>query len=111
MDCPQSSASARREAVGRVCNRDVSRFAFLSKGASPVACAGGIAIVARLLFDRLLAARRRETACYRNGIRGPNLLGWGRERMLGEGTNSAATSTGFWTLAGLFANSGYADGR
>src|SRR6266404_139774 len=111
MDCPQSSASARCEVVGRVCNPNVSRFAFPSKGTSPVACAGGIAIAVRLLVGWLQAARRRETACYHNGICGPNLLGWGRERMLGEGANSAATLTGFWTLAGLFANSGYADGR
>ena len=114
MDCPQSLASARREAVGCVCNRDVSRFAFLSKSASPVACAGGIAIAARLLVGWLQAARRRETACYHNGIRGRNSMDWGRERVLGEGANSAATSTGFRTLgenAGLFANAGYAGGR
>src|SRR6266404_7537406 len=111
MDCPQSLASARREAVGCVCNRDVSRFAFLSNSASPVACTGGIAIAARLLVDRLWAAKRRELACYRNGIRNSNSLGWGRERVLGEGANSAAISTGFWTLgenAGLLANAGYA---
>src|SRR6266404_3443338 len=74
MDCPQSSASARHEAVGHVCNRDVSRSAFPSKSASPVACAGGIAIAARLLVGWLQAAKRRELACYRNGIRNSNLM-------------------------------------
>src|SRR6266404_4061668 len=114
MDCPQSSASARCEAVGRVCNRDLSQFAFPSKSASPVACMGGIAITARLLVSWLQAARRRETACYRNGIRSRNSMDWGCERVLGEGANSAAISTGFWMLgenAGLLVNAGHTDGR
>src|SRR6266404_5695949 len=98
MDCPQSLASARCEAVGCVCDRSVSRFAFLSNSTNLVACAGGIAIAARLLVGWLLAARRCETACYHNGIRGRNPMDWGRERVLGEGANSAAILTGFRTL-------------